>query len=681
MDTPEHCTTPQDEVPQSLAFTVTFGEAKKKNFKRHSRNLSLPVVKVYDNNPLFLIAMAVVNYNLDSSSDEMSLPEDDGVLNFSVIQAIPGAINGAKKPGNHSEGYFSSDPEDENGHSKKAQGAAAFPDPKDELIEENNLGACGLDPEGSDALSETGTYTIDKETPEVVTARLSIDASFGIDPKISTSRDSAAWISEWASNTVNHHNSFKGSTSSLLGPTVAKTKMTISKIPSPISARARLGTRKTKKNDTEPNGKSESGENSFETESYLKTTEKALSAIAARMSVSLDSGGESDADSKSSGNKKGLHRSDSSASESGPKPQTPSATRYNRAFSLRRGRLDAEETKKTDPPVPLSGSNRGATPKTEHPPHRSTSSVRSKATTPILPPPGLSRNDTSRLSVRTKLSPQSPLLSTPKNGMVGSKKISPGAYGPGGGNSGGGGGRSNSTLSSKEVEFQNWKRRKNYDPMKAAAEGKKKDAAAKKPAAVPTTPATTETICQDPVPVSSPKSTASSVLRSASFHGHGTRQSLVTGPSSSEEEEEEITLSAEEEEWPTPPQAPKTSLENTPRGSRVSLYSNNSNSPRARHKLEGVDNLVVSAISGISNKLRVNASTLLKKLRYLYDEENDKYKCLSNELAQLELLGETTGSPQKSSSRELALTLKNLKRLDTTLKVLNDVLFDNVDYE
>jgi ribosomal protein S21 len=35
----------------------------------------------------------------------------------------------------------------------------------------------------------------------------------------------------------------------------------------------------------------------------------------------------------------------------------------------------------------------------------------------------------------------------------------------------------NSTLSSKEAEFQNWKRRKNYDPMKAVAEGKKKEAA------------------------------------------------------------------------------------------------------------------------------------------------------------------------------------------------------------
>lgn len=49
-----------------------------------------------------------------------------------------------------------------------------------------------------------------------------------------------------------------------------------------------------------------------------------------------------------------------------------------------------------------------------------------------------------------------------------------------GGSSGSGGprkSRSNSTLSSKEAEFQNWKRRKNYDPMKAAAEGKKKEAA------------------------------------------------------------------------------------------------------------------------------------------------------------------------------------------------------------
>lgn len=34
--------------------------------------------------------------------------------------------------------------------------------------------------------------------------------------------------------------------------------------------------------------------------------------------------------------------------------------------------------------------------------------------------------------------------------------------------------RSNSSLSSQEIEFQNWKRRKSYDPLKAAAEDRKK---------------------------------------------------------------------------------------------------------------------------------------------------------------------------------------------------------------
>lgn len=38
----------------------------------------------------------------------------------------------------------------------------------------------------------------------------------------------------------------------------------------------------------------------------------------------------------------------------------------------------------------------------------------------------------------------------------------------------GGGLRSNSSLSAQEIEFQNWKRRKSYDPLKAAAEDRKK---------------------------------------------------------------------------------------------------------------------------------------------------------------------------------------------------------------
>jgi hypothetical protein len=36
------------------------------------------------------------------------------------------------------------------------------------------------------------------------------------------------------------------------------------------------------------------------------------------------------------------------------------------------------------------------------------------------------------------------------------------------------GSRSNSTLTAKEVELANWKRRKSYDPMRAAAEARDK---------------------------------------------------------------------------------------------------------------------------------------------------------------------------------------------------------------
>lgn len=47
-----HCVpSPEDENCQSTAFTVTFESAKSHSsrfIKRHIRNLSLPVVKVYD---------------------------------------------------------------------------------------------------------------------------------------------------------------------------------------------------------------------------------------------------------------------------------------------------------------------------------------------------------------------------------------------------------------------------------------------------------------------------------------------------------------------------------------------------------------------------------------------------------------------------------------------------------
>ncbi|XP_049819674.1 uncharacterized protein LOC109596240 isoform X2 [Aethina tumida] len=82
----------------------------------------------------------------------------------------------------------------------------------------------------------------------------------------------------------------------------------------------------------------------------------------------------------------------------------------------------------------------------------------------VKKPQAFARTDSGRFSMRT---PKPPVANAQKNVKKDSGKKS-------------GGGRSNSSLSSREVEFQNWKRRKSYDPMKAAAEGKRKQELAKK---------------------------------------------------------------------------------------------------------------------------------------------------------------------------------------------------------
>lgn len=616
-----HCIpSPEDENCLSTAFTVTFESAKSPNnrfIKRHNRNLSLPVVKVYDN------------------------------------KVVPPTINGNeknKKPGNHSEGYFSSDPEDEHGNTKMAfikhENSPTKEEESSEEDEERSEGAP----------SEAGTYTIDKETPDVVTARLSIDTKFGVQPQ--ENRDAKEWVSDWAAKTQPGP-----STAPSLLPAKTKANL-VSKIPSPISPRARLGSRNKKFLPTpgkpaersRPNSpivltpKDEvSGDN--DTERYLKTTERAMSVLAARMSLSLDSGGESDTGENRRG--RPLQRSDSSASESQTSRQSggTSTTRYNRAFSLRRGRLDETPKKVESPPVkPLTS--------------RSTQLQPRVKPTVLTPPQNcITRTDVTRNSIRVQPNQRSPQLSTPKNDF-GKKKPGPG-----------GSGRSNSTLSSKEVEFQNWKRRKSYDPMKAAAEGKKKEAAARRSGGPPPVMSQSSTNA-----TTTPKSPVNSVLRSASFH---TTRQLSGAPASSseeeEEEEEETTLSAED--WSH--KLPNMFVENVPGGSRGSLHSNNSSagSPRQRLRLEGVDNFIVSAIATVSNRVYTNTAVILNKLRFIFDEESEKYKELSAEIEHLEAGSEASSSPSKSTSRDLAITLKNLKRLDSAIKVLNDVLFENIEYE
>lgn len=132
------------------------------------------------------------------------------------------------------------------------------------------------------------------------------------------------------------------------------------------------------------------------------------------------------------------------------------------------------------------------------------------------------RTDTGRFSMRTTKPPITNAAKNLKKDLNGKKST--------------GGARSNSSLSSKEVEFQNWKRRKSYDPMKAAAEGKKKELAKRQNQNLMTQSFTEANHSQDSSP-----SHSSSVHRSQSFHGTATLEQLI-----SSEEEEDLTLSADE---------------------------------------------------------------------------------------------------------------------------------------
>ncbi|XP_018561667.1 uncharacterized protein LOC108903836 isoform X2 [Anoplophora glabripennis] len=173
-------------------------------------------------------------------------------------------------------------------------------------------------------------------------------------------------------------------------------------------------------------------------------------------------------------------------------------TRCNRAFSLRRARIDNEPAPVKCPNTPemrrktfhhemkqeraisvdrkpmktndvqsrylLNISKRGTPPPASKVEVKSVPKVGSATKSNPNRPQVFSRTDSGRFSMRTSSKP--PLTNNTPKGL---KKDGSGKKQ--------GGARSNSSLSSREVEFQNWKRRKSYDPMKAAAEGKKKEIA------------------------------------------------------------------------------------------------------------------------------------------------------------------------------------------------------------
>nr|CAD7597239.1 unnamed protein product [Timema genevievae] len=590
----------------------------------------------------------------------------------------------------------------------------------------------------NDTLSETGTYTIEKDTscPEVAQARLEIEKVVSVSNtragtatpeinehnhdastfKMSTYHDSSNWINEWATHVVKHNHTSGGIEDSKPAPSglpplgINKHQGTgssviLTRIPSPVHSpgflppsgrKAYPSPQHTRKLHSPLNMQAltshvieplSTGDNvverhsdsSLETESFLRTTESVVTAMQARVTASLDSGGESDIDTSHSyqgpeRSRGGGARSDSSSDQEqrtrgrGPQPPTNIAgpvMRYNRAFSLRRARLDEPIDKRKKPvtevpPPPVNKTKKVLESTKNSQPQRINNTKNSKPEYSS----SFSRTDSGRFSVRSPkgVSQSAPLSKGSSTLKKDGKKSNPGA-------------RSNSTLSSREVEFQNWKRRKSYDPMKAAAEGKKKEAVKK------TVMSTSMTQSSISAAETSP-SHQNPVLRSASFHGTG---GLTPKYVSSEDE---VTLSADEDSpvsgYPpslVTPSPTKMVLEGMLGGSRSPLYSAVSNpSLRGRNKMEALDNLVMAAVCGLSNKLRGSSCALLRKLRFVYEEDSERSEKLSSVIELLE--NSACGSPQtKSPSKELSGTLKNLKRLENVIKVLDEVLFDEEEFE
>lgn len=621
---------PDLESLKSTAFVVHFespNAARRGTHNkrvRHMRNLSLPITGLYHSQ---------VNESLGAPSS-----------------------TAPRCAGYHSEGYFSSDQEDDSARSRFQNGR------RPSL---GNVETCTLSPmaenapgindknnngdDESDALSDTGTYTIDKETTEVKHARKAISKVFGLhddekeDNTIHGNHHENSWVSEWASRLVSSQGDPAPS------PTTENRPICSPKSPQRLNHLSK----------TEP--QFDEDDSALETASFLRTTESVVSAMTARMtnSLSLDSGDESSdiSDPPGPAIKKRL----------APATTEIAAiqTRHNRAFSLRRARLGCdtpvEDRKKgailaTDPVQTLVTSNKqqcrkgsvdssrsssNSSPKTASPKTASpkTASPKVSSPRPVRAEP-FTRTDCGRFSMRTTKASAPVIPSVKKD--VGQPKSGKKLVGVATST------RSNSTLSSREVEFQNWKRRKSYDPMKAAAEGKKKEIVKKPTSALNTPGSSTASASPTAAPLPSPtNSPTNHVLRSASFHGtHGLLPPYNNDLCDSDEDEDE-------------------DLSQSPPGLATCPSPVHSSPPIQ----QTMDNLVIVALSGASQKLKCSSSNLLKKLRYLYESDSIAAERLDMQIHLLEEVDRTTPtSPLRSPSRELSLTLRNLKRLEGALQ-------------
>ncbi|XP_043231094.1 collagen alpha-1(I) chain-like isoform X3 [Amphibalanus amphitrite] len=596
---------------------------------------------------------------------------------------------------------------------KKSATMGAMP-PRQE--QPSSRGGGGREEDTPDDVSEAGTYTIENE-PDGEEAARQVDEAFGgledygeerrsdaessskegsPDRDTETSSKPSAyssggsnWIEQWAAEVTKHNQenlkkaqkapSPGATTKPPTGSSSPWSRQTVSPDGSASRPRRKLPTPPglsrspvTGAGEKSSPSRSAGAGASLDTESYLRTTEDVMSALQARIDAAHTA---DDSDSVCS--------SEGSDGPAGPPPSAEKRStgptgggttefKFNRALSLRRARLglDTESatsgsSKRPTPPRPSSGGRKHSD---------SESGGGGKA--------AFARSDGGRYSLRmangnTKTPPSRPSAA----------RKTPGSGGPPGRALGSGPrAAAQAAQASRDQEMANWKRRKNYDPLKAAKEARNKKTESRGGSQ-------SDTTCNTAAP-----------LRSASFHGTDgfgsallRRSAFASSAAAGSEDESAVRrrsplvaarsgaalpthrLGHPDDSDPSDvfhdgasaaSSTRKVSLDGSRRLSRGPAPASLKN----KVKLEALDNLVISTIHTLSTKIRGNSESLVSKLKCQFDEEDVRHTLLDDVMTTL-----TTDTPSssKTSSRDLAGILKNLRKVEQAVQVLEQVLCDD----
>jgi len=292
----------------------------------------------------------------------------------------------------------------------------------------------------------------------------------------------------------------------------------------------------------------------------------------------------------------------------------------------------------------------------------------------------LSRVDCGRFSLRTSRAPQpnsSPLLSTRKN-LSSKKKWNSSILCS----------KAKVSIPNKETELENWKRRKNYDPMKSAAQGKKKD------------------LQKQLLPKEkSGENSGNPVLRSASFHG----RDVFSQEDDNNDAWEQKSLHFYQpiDDWHKLPQPPATSRDHSPPPNKnenlssansslsmlPNLISAHNRSPTFLHKSPSAFNSSTSSsldVSSMPDALFDDKDTL--DMVQLSDKAKkrgvDLMKRIRNELPEYDAIELTKGIgsidimdtfhiPMKSWGMSVSAT--NINCIESIFRILESVLFKDSD--